>query len=79
MQPQDDMYKEYSNADAWAVMWLLLIIMQRVHSGLSLALDTATSACDICKFSGDRVWVFQMAGESVQNMYSAGALLALQC
>jgi hypothetical protein len=60
MQPQDDMYKEYSNADAWAVMWLLLIIMQRVHSGLSLALDTATSACEIGRWRNVLVLTFYM-------------------
>lgn len=47
MQPQDGLYREYSDTNVWAGMWLALIIMQRVHSVLSLALEAATSACDI--------------------------------
>lgn len=57
LQSQDGKYKEYSDANVWAEMWLTVIIMHRLHSVLSLVTDIVTSGCEVGTLASTAVWL----------------------
>jgi hypothetical protein len=46
LQPQDNMYKEFSDADEWGTFWLLATISESILNTLEKVATAAASACE---------------------------------